>query len=166
MSSPQHPTASSGNSNNWRRARRAFAFAGAHRVAIALAVGLTMVVSVLASIEPLVLRALVDGLSRHAGTRALLLGSAALASILLGRETLDALASRFGWRARIGLQRALFDATVGRLHALPLSHHQGEPAGSVMTRLDRGVQGLTTAFAELLFRFLPALLYLVLSATM
>jgi ATP-binding cassette subfamily B protein len=166
MSSPQHPIPPSDGSIDWRRARRALSFAAAHRGAIVLAVGLTMVVSVLASVEPLVLRALVDGLSRHAGTRALVLGSFGLASILFGRETLDALANRFGWRARLGLQRALFDATVARLHTLPLSHHQGEQPGSVMTRLDRGIQGLTTAFAELLFKLLPALLYLVLSATM
>jgi len=146
--------------------RRAFSFAATQRGAIAVAVGLTLIVSVLASVEPLVLRALVDGLSRHAGPRALVLGSAALASILVGREILDAVANRFGWRARLGVQRALLDATVGRLHTLPLSYHQGESAGSVMTRLDRGVQGLAAAFAELLFKLFPTLLYLGLSAMM
>ncbi|HVV49459.1 MAG TPA: ABC transporter ATP-binding protein [Polyangia bacterium] len=166
MSSPQHPAPTSDRPTGWRRARRALSFAAAHRGAIVVAVGLTLVVSVLASVEPLVLRALVDGLSRHDGRRALVLGSAALASVLVGREVLDALANRFGWRARLGVQRALLDATVGRLHALPLSYHQGESAGSVMTRLDRGVQGLASTFADLLFKLLPTLLYLGLSAAM
>ena len=35
-----------------------------------------------------------------------------------------------------------------------------------MTRLDRGVQGLSSAFADLLFKLFPALLYLGLSAAM
>jgi ATP-binding cassette, subfamily B, bacterial len=113
-----------------------------------------------------VMRTLVDGLWRHAGTRTLLLSSAALGLLLVGRELLDAAGNRSGWRARVGVQRALLDATVGRLHALPLSYHRSESVGATMTRLDRGVQGVGSAFAEVVFKLFPALVYLGLSAAM
>jgi ATP-binding cassette subfamily B protein len=114
----------------------------------------------------MVMRTLVDGLWRHAGTRTLLVSSAVLALLLVGRELLDAAGSRSGWRARVGVQRALLDATVGRLHALPLSYHRSESVGATMTRLDRGVQGVGSAFAEVVFKLFPALVYLGLSAAM
>ena len=165
MSSQQHPTLPC-TASTWRRARRALSFVAPHRRAIAATVAITLLVSASASIEPLVMRALVDGLWRHAGTQMLLLTSAALALLLVGREALDALANRCGWRARLGLQRDLLDTTVGRLHALPLSYHRHESVGATMTRLDRGVQGVAAAFADLVFKLFPALIYLILSATM
>jgi ATP-binding cassette subfamily B protein len=165
MSTEQHP-APTPDRVIWRRARRALSFAAPYRRAIAAAVAVTLIVSASASIEPLVMRALVDGLWRHAGTRTLLLTSSALALLLVGREFLDAIANRCGSRARLGLQRGLLDATVGRLHTLPLSYHRRESVGSTMTRLDRGVQGVAAAFGDLMLKLFPALVYLVLSATM
>jgi ATP-binding cassette subfamily B protein len=164
--SPQHPVLTPDRASSWRRVRQAVAFAAGERKAIAATVGLSLIVAVIAAAEPLVMRTLIDGLWRHAGTRTLLLSSAALGLLLVGREVLDAAGNRSGWRARVGVQRALLDATVGRLHALPLSYHRSESVGATMTRLDRGVQGVGSAFAEVVFKLFPALVYLGLSAAM
>jgi ATP-binding cassette, subfamily B, bacterial len=168
--SSQHPSVipdrTPDRATSWRRVRQALTFAAGERKAIAVTVGVSLIVAIVAAAEPLVMRTLVDGLWRHAGARTLLLSSAALGLLLVGRELLDAAGSRSGWRARVGLQRALLDATVGRLHALPLSYHRSESVGAIMTRLDRGVQGVGSAFAEVVFKLFPALIYLGLSAAM
>ena len=164
--SSQHPVLTPDRASSWRRVRQALAFAAGQRNAIAATVGLSLIVAVIAAAEPLVMRTLIDGLWRHAGARTLLFSSATLGLLLVGRELLDAAGSRSGWRARIGVQRALLDATVGRLHALPLSYHRSESVGATMTRLDRGVQGVGSAFAEVVFKLFPALVYLGLSAAM
>jgi ATP-binding cassette, subfamily B, bacterial len=166
MSSQQHHALTPDHATSWRRVRHALTFAAAERKAIVTTVGLSLIVAIIAAAEPLVMRTLVDGLWRHAGTRTLLLSSAALGLLLVGRELLDAAGNRSGWRARVGVQRALLDATVGRLHALPLSYHRSESVGATMTRLDRGVQGVGSAFAEVVFKLFPALVYLGLSAAM
>src|SRR3954465_2981105 len=164
--SSQHPALTPDRATSWRRVRQALTFAAGERKAIAATVGLSLIVAVIAAAEPLVMRTRVDGLWGHAGTRTLLVSAAALGLLLVGRELLDAAGSRSGWRARVGVQRALLDATVGRLHALPLSYHRSESVGATMTRLDRGVQGVGSAFAEVVFKLFPALVYLGLSAAM
>jgi ATP-binding cassette, subfamily B, bacterial len=164
--SSQHPVLTPERARSWRRVGHALTFAAGERNAIAATVGVSLIVAVIAAAEPLVMRTLVDGLWRHAGTRTLLVSSAALGLLLVGRELLDAAGSRSGWRARVGVQRALLDATVGRLHALPLSYHRSESVGATMTRLDRGVQGVGSAFSEVVFKLFPALVYLGLSAAM
>jgi ATP-binding cassette subfamily B protein len=164
--SSQHPALAPDRATSWRRVRQALTFAAGERKAIGATVGLSLIVAVIAAAEPLVMRTLIDGLWRHAGTRTLLVSSATLALLLVGRELLDAAGNRSGWRARVGVQRALLDATVGRLHALPLSYHRSESVGATMTRLDRGVQGVGSAFAEVVFKLFPALVYLGLSAAM
>ncbi len=149
-----------------RRVRRALGFARTQRGPIVATAILSVAVAAITAVEPLVLRGLVDGLWQHAGARALIRGAAALAILLLGRELLGALGSFTGWKARLGVQHTLLDATVGRLHTLPLAYHRGESVGATMTKLDRGVQGLVGAFAELVFSLLPALIYIALAAVM
>ncbi|MGC3997440.1 MAG: ABC transporter ATP-binding protein [Anaeromyxobacter sp.] len=52
---------------------------------------------------------------------------------------------------------------MGRLHRLPLTFHRAEGVGAVMTRLDRSIQGLVGALADLAFNVAPAVVYLGLS---
>ena len=148
------------------RVRRALGFARAQRRPIVATAALSVAVATVSAIEPLVLRGLVDGLWQHAGTRPLIQGAVTLAGLLIGRELLGALGSFTGWKARLGVQHTLLDATVGRLHTLPLAYHRGESVGATMTKLDRGVQGLVGAFADLVFSLLPAIIYIVLAAVM
>src|SRR5690606_31368753 len=63
----------------------------------------------------------------------------------------------------MAVQYDLSESTVGRLHRLPLTFHQGEGVGAVMTRLDRGIQGFVGAVSEIAFNVLPALVYLVIA---
>src|SRR5436305_12858191 len=64
------------------RVRRALGFARAHRAGIAATASLSVVAAAVTATEPLVLRWLIDGLSRHAGAVTLLRGAATLGSIL------------------------------------------------------------------------------------
>ncbi len=113
--------------------------------------------------EPLALRHIFDALGRRAGARPVVTGVAALVALGLARELLQGVSNWLTWRTRIGVQYRLTDATVSRLHQLPLTFHRAEGVGATMTRLDRSIQGLVGALAELAFNVVPALVYLVLS---
>jgi ATP-binding cassette subfamily B protein len=146
--------------------RTALSIARGSLRATAVATTLSVAVAVVTVFEPLVLRDVIDGLWHRAGTRPLLVGALTLAALLVVHQVLAGIATWAGWRARLGVQHALLDATVGRLHALPMAYHRAQPSGGLMTRLDRGVQGLAGAFAELAFNLLPALVYLAFSTVM
>ena len=113
--------------------------------------------------EPLALRAAFDSLGGEGGRGPLARALLALVALGLGREALAACSNWLTWRTRIGIQYGLTEATVGRLHQLPVSFHKAEGVGALMTRLDRSIQGLVGALADLAFNALPALVYLVLS---
>jgi ATP-binding cassette subfamily B protein len=113
--------------------------------------------------EPLALRSLFDGLGAGRAGGAAARGLLGLVALGLAREAFTALSNWLTWRTRIGIQYRLTEATVGRLHRLPISFHRAEGVGAVMTRLDRSIQGLVGALSELAFNTLPAATYLVLS---
>jgi ATP-binding cassette subfamily B protein len=146
--------------------RAALAFTRGQRRRIAATVALTTTVAALTACEPLVIGRIFDVLSRHGMSRALAIGVAVLIGIVVARELLGATGNWLGARVRLALQRALLDATVGRLHALPVSYHRGAPVGVTMTRLERGVNGLGAAFAELGFNIFPAVVYLAVAILM
>jgi ATP-binding cassette subfamily B protein len=150
----------------WRRARAALAFARGERRGIAVTIALSIGVAIVTAFEPLVMRDLIDGLWRHTGTSPLIRGVLGLAALLVVHQVLSAVSSSKGWRVRLAVQYAILDATVGRLHALPMAFHRDQRAGEIMTKVDRGVQGLAGAFAELAFNVLPAFVYLCFSTVM
>lgn len=133
------------------------------RVLILAVLGLTVVGSLLQSVEPLVLKVLFDGLGSGEVGGSVVLGLGGLVGLGLLRELVNSLSNLYGWRARIGLQYELLRVAVGRLHALPVSYHRGESVGGLMTKLDRGTSGLVGALAEILFNVVPAVFYLVFS---
>lgn len=143
-----------------RRLRRVLAFGHDERGRTAGTVALTAAAAVLTAVEPLIVGRIVDALWRHAPLRSVGIAIGLLAGVIGGRELLGAGGNWLAWRARLGLQRGLLDATVGRLHSLPLSFHRGSTVGETMTRLDRGVQGVGAAFADLAFNVLPSIIYL------
>ncbi len=147
----------------WTQARRALSFARAYRGSILVILVLTLAISGLNAIEPLVMKYLFDRLGVGDAHRALVLGIGALLALGIGREVVGGLSNWLTWKVRIGVQYELLSATVGRLHSLPLTYHRSESVGGIMTKLDRGVAGLVGAMSELAFSVLPALVYLTMS---
>ncbi len=145
------------------RLRRAMAYARPYRVFIAVILILTFLVAAAGALEPLVMMFIFDRLVAEAPLEGILVGVAMLAGLGLLRELGAAISNWLSWRTRIGVQYALLDATVEKLHRLPHEMHRREGVGAIMTRLDRGIQGFIGAVSEISFNVLPALAYLVLA---
>jgi ATP-binding cassette subfamily B protein len=146
--------------------QRVGSFAHGQLRAIALIVSFTVAVGALGALEPLLLKAVVDELLGGRRVRALVAFVGGLLALYVIKEITAALASRLTWRTRLRVQHRILDETVGRLHTLSVAYHRSQPVGSLLTRLDRGVQGLVAAFAELAFGALPALVFLLLAAVL
>jgi ATP-binding cassette subfamily B protein len=136
------------------------------RPAVVLILGLTVSVAAVSATEPLLLKYLVDTLGGPHWLQHLLIGVGGLLGICLVREGLDALSGWLTWRQRLRMHYGILDAAVGRLHALSVTFHTGEPSGALMTRLDRGIQGIVAAFSALVFGLLPSVMFLGLSAVL
>lgn len=145
------------------RLRRALGFAAPQYRTVLAITGLTLVLAPVNAAEPLVLKYIFDALGEGTTARGVLRGVAVL--LLLGgvRELISALCNWLTWRTRLRLHYDLLEATVGRLHRMPLKVQRSEGVGAILTRLDRSIQGFIGAVTQLLFNVLPALLYLVVS---
>jgi ATP-binding cassette, subfamily B, bacterial len=128
-------------------------------------VSLAMVTAALSGAEPLLLMHLFDSLSAKEGSTTFVWMVAGLLVLLLVREVLSGLLDCLVWRVRIGASYGMLKATVERLHALPLSYHRKVGVGAIMTKIDRGISGAVAAFSEAAFHLLPAVVYLVVAAT-
>jgi ATP-binding cassette subfamily B protein len=145
------------------RLHQAVRFAFPQRHAIVMIVGLMLTVAALNAIEPLILKGMFDELTAEQRWRILLLGIGALAGFAIMRELMDGVANWLTWRTRVGLQYALLEATVGKLHKMPLRMQRSEGIGAIMTRLDRSIQGFTSAVSLILFNVLPAVIFLIIA---
>lgn len=121
---------------------------------------LTLGVAVVSSIEPLVLKLVIDGLTAGRGMSAVTLGLVFLAIMSVFREGASGTSNWLTWRMRIGLQYTLLEATVERLHRMPLNVQRSEGVGAVLTRLDRSIQGFVAAVTQLLISVVPAVVFL------
>src|SRR5690349_10066359 len=119
-----------------------------------------LAVAAINAIEPLIIKSIFDGLTVPGATSILMVSLGALAAIAIARELMDGAANWLTWRTRIGLQYALLEATVGKLHRLPLQIQRSEGVGAIMTRLDRSIQGFTGAVSLILFNVLPSVIFL------
>jgi ATP-binding cassette, subfamily B, bacterial len=142
-----------------QRLYRAVQFALPQRHAIAIIVSLSLTLAVLNAIGPLVIKSVFDGLTAQR-EQILLFSILALAGLALVREVFEGAANWLTWRTRIGLQYALLEATIGKLHKMPLRLQRSEGIGAIMTRLDRSIQGFTSAVSLILFNVLPSLIFL------
>jgi len=147
----------------FRRFHRAVRFALPQRNAIIAILALTLLMAAANAAEPLALKFIFDSLGAEQKVRPLLQGVAMLAALSLGREAARGFSDWLTWRTRIGLQYALLEATIGKLHHMPLRLQRSEGVGAIMTRLDRSIQGFVGAVTQLLFNILPALVFLVIS---
>lgn len=148
---------------NWSgQARKALVFIRPYRTSVAIIMGLTLAASVLEALEPLVMKYLFDKLGSGV-ERALITGVGSLLLIGIVREGIAGVSNWMAWKVRMGVNYGLLEATVSRLHSLPLTYHRKESVGSIMTKMDRGINGLVGALAELAFNVFPGVVYLILS---
>ena len=143
--------------------RRALQFAFPYRKAVGGIFLITLLIAALSAAEPLILKYIFDHIGPQMEARYLILGIVWL--LLLGflREAGTGVTNWLTWHTRLGLHHALLEATVGRLHRMPLSLHRTEGVGAIMTKLDRGIQGFIGAVSQILFNIFPAVLYLGIS---
>jgi ATP-binding cassette subfamily B protein len=134
---------------------RALAMAGTSRKRVITTLLMTTLLGALGALEPWMLKEFLDGISQRDSYRQLGFLLGVLALVGLAREGVGAICNGLTWRTRIEFQQQLLDATVGRLHSLPLSYHRSNDVGGIMTRLDRGIQGVVQGLSELTFNALP-----------
>ncbi len=144
---------------------RAMSYLRPHQRSVLTILLLVLTSAGLSAVEPLVLKHIFDQLGSGGALKAVLLGVAGLVFIGLAREALGATSNWLTWRTRIAVHFSLNEATVSRLHRLPLSFHREEGVGAIMTKLDRGMQGFVGAITELAFNVIPAATYLIVSVT-
>ncbi|HLU25268.1 MAG TPA: ABC transporter ATP-binding protein [Longimicrobiales bacterium] len=150
--------------SGWRgRTRRVFAYGRAYTGSVVVILALTLVVAAVNAVEPLLMKYLFDELAAGAGARALALGVGGLLAVGVAREVIGGVSNWLTWRVRLGYQYGLLEATVGRLHTLPLAYHRGDRVGAIMTRLARGISGFVGALTEIGFNVVPTLVYLGIS---
>lgn len=145
------------------RVRRALAFASPHARRVLAIFLITLVLAVINAAEPLIFKYVFDHLKARNAVRTLEVGVGLLCGLAIFRELATAYSNWQTWHARLGIHYSLLEETVERLHRMPLSVHRAEGVGSIMTKLDRGIQGFITAITQILFNVFPALLYLCIS---
>ncbi|MEW6158397.1 MAG: ABC transporter ATP-binding protein [Verrucomicrobiota bacterium] len=145
------------------RWRRALAFAYPFRAAVFILFLITLILAAINAAEPLVLKYIFDNLTRDSAFDPLFWGVGGLLGLGLLRELAGGWSNWLTWQTRLGLHHALLEATVERLHRMPLSFHRKEGVGAIMTRLDRSIQGFIGAVSQILFNVFPAVLYLAIS---
>jgi ATP-binding cassette subfamily B protein len=143
--------------------QRALQFTRAHRTSVIIISGCTLVLAAANAAEPLILKYVFDSLGNGQPIRALTKWLVCLIAIVVGREVVSGISNWLTWHTRLGIHYALLDATVGRLHSMPLRMQHSEGVGAVMTKLDRSIQGFLGAVTQLLFNVLPAVVYLLIS---
>jgi ATP-binding cassette subfamily B protein len=147
----------------WRSLSRIAPYVAPQRPLLLGAVSLGTCAACLSAIEPLVLKLLFDQIVGSSKLDKLMVPFAALALLLVAVEVLNTARERVVWRARIAVDFALMQATVERLHSLPLAYHREQTVGATMTKIERGIAGCMTAFSDVVTKLLPALVYLTVS---
>ncbi|HET9930011.1 MAG TPA: ABC transporter ATP-binding protein [Polyangiaceae bacterium] len=117
----------------------------------------------LSALEPLSLKALFDRFVAKEGLIAALAPLGAFVAILTAREVCSLVQDRAFWRARLGISFGLLQAMIERLHLLPLDYHRDHGVGATMTKIERGMTGVTGAFSEFAQQLFPAIVYLAVS---
>jgi ATP-binding cassette subfamily B protein len=144
------------------RLQRALFFAAPYKKAVASIFVLTLFIAAINATEPVV----TGWIFNWAGAKnlsGLFRGVGILAALALGRELFTAFSNWLTWDTRLGIHYRLLEATVGRLHRMPLKLQRSEGVGAIIARLDRSIQGFIGAVTTILFSIFPAVLYLGMS---
>jgi ATP-binding cassette subfamily B protein len=143
--------------------RRALAFALPYRRPVLFIFLITLVLAAVNAAEPLILKWIFDDLGRGGNLERLMHWVGILLALAVGREILSALSNWLTWHTRLGIHYNLLEATVGRLHRMPLKLQRSEGVGAIIAKLDRSIQGFIGAVTQILFNVFPAVLYLAIS---
>ena len=144
------------------QAARALGFISPHKGLLTAVSALTLLGAVLGALEPLLMKYIFDTLEAGVFT-GLAVGIAMLIGLNLCREGFGGLSNWLSWKIRLKVNQGLLEATVTRLHSLPMTYHREETVGGIMTKLDRGVNGFVGALSDIAFNIFPSIVYLVIS---
>lgn len=150
------------NSNWLKHAKRAAGFIVPHKAILSVIMLLTLILAALGALEPLVMKYIFDKLGTGV-MMPLLTGILMLISLNIAREAVNSLSSWLTWKVRLDVNYGILEATVSRLHALPVTYHRQETVGGIMTKLDRGVNGFVGAISDMAFNVFPGIVYLLVS---
>jgi ATP-binding cassette subfamily B protein len=148
------------------RLRRAAAFLAPFRGGVFGVLALALCVAAIGAAEPLVLKYVFDRVAGDRSARAIAIGVMGLLALGALREAFSALQNSLMWRTRIDVQFSLTERTVGKLQQLPVSYHRASGVGTILTRLDRGIQGFVAGVSEIAFTIVPSAAYLALAVAM
>jgi ATP-binding cassette, subfamily B, bacterial len=132
-----------------------------YRRPIATTVALTLVAACLAALEPILLKRIIDGLTDTPSLSHLRDGVLLLCGVWLLKMVIDAIGGVSRWMTQVTIEYDLRSRTMRRVHTLPVSFHQGQQVGALMTRLDRGIGQLVAAVGTLAFSTLPSVAFLI-----
>jgi ATP-binding cassette subfamily B protein len=135
-----------------------------------------LLLAAVSAAAPLAVMGLVDTLGRVAAAqlpgarplpgqvgRTVLWALAVVAAAELAQVWLARLLETRSWRVRLDLDFALRQRVTAKLHQLPLTYHQQQTVGATINRINTSIDGFVAAVAELGFRALPAVVYLLLA---
>jgi ATP-binding cassette, subfamily B, bacterial len=121
------------------RFQRALQFTRAHRGSVILISIFTLVLAAANASEPLILKFIFDSLGEKRPLQTLTTGILLMVGILVVREAIGGISNWLTWHTRLGIHYSLLEATVGRLHSMPLRMQHSEGVGAVITKLDRSI---------------------------
>jgi ATP-binding cassette subfamily B protein len=135
----------------------------------ALAVVLTLITSLSNSIEPMVQKIAIDaltskidsvvqGLTQHQIINVVVI---VLAVLTIFRGGSGVWSSVLTGRLKLLSNRTMVDKAVRNIYSQSLSHHRGARTGEVMSKLEAGVNGFSSALSDIMISLLPNLLQLL-----
>jgi ATP-binding cassette, subfamily B, bacterial len=143
------------------QAKRSLSFVRPFRSRVAFVLGLLLFVAALGAIEPVLYTYIFDRLWSRDLIHEALLGIGALLLLGVIREGTSGFSNWLSWKVRLDVKSTILEEVVGKIHSLPLSFHNGETSGGMMTKLEQGVNGLIDALAEVAFNLIPGVAYLL-----
>jgi ATP-binding cassette subfamily B protein len=124
---------------------------------------LTSLITAAGVAEPVIIKNIIDHIGTGSQVSYLIYGIVIFFSVSLLSNAASAFSNWMGWDVRLDVHYNLLNETVERLHVLPSDFHKKEGVGSIMTKLERSIQGFVGAVSEIFFNVLPSVLYLVMS---
>jgi ATP-binding cassette, subfamily B, bacterial len=124
---------------------------------------LALAVAALNASNPLVMKHIFDELGRGGGSARLALIVGALLLVEVTRTLCEGWLAVLTWDMRLAVDYSLRERLLGKLNTLPMSYHQAGSVGGIMNRVNQGISGFVSAFAEVAFNLVPAVAYLALS---